>query len=61
MKKSKCKSENTLKQMKWKHNTSKSMGCYKSSSKSEVYSDVGLTKETKKISNKQPNLSTKGI
>ena len=37
------------------------MGCSKSSSKREVYSDTGLPLETRKISNKQPNLLFKGI
>ena len=31
------------------------MGCSKSSSKGEVYSDAGLSQEIRKISNKQPN------
>ena len=35
------------------------MGCSKSSSKREVYSDTGLPQEIPKISNKQPNLITK--
>ena len=33
----------------------------KSSSKREVYSDIGIPQETRKISDKQPNLPTKGI
>ena len=36
---------------KWKHNDPKSMGCSKSSSKREIYSDTGLPQETRKISN----------
>ena len=38
----------------------KSVGCSKSSSKREVYSDTSLTQETRKISNKQPNLTPIG-
>ena len=37
------------------------MGCSKSTSKREVYSDTILPKEIRKISNKQPNLPFKGI
>ena len=36
------------------------MGCSKSSSK-EVYSNTVLPQETRKISNKQPNLPSKDI
>ena len=39
-----------------KHNLTKSMGCNKSISKGEVHSDTGLPQETRKVSNKQPNL-----
>ena len=35
------------------------MGCNKSSSKKEVYSYTSLPRETRKISNKQPNLILK--
>ena len=35
------------------------MGHSKSSSKREVYSDISLPQETRKISNKQPNLMPK--
>ena len=45
--------------MKWKHNSSKSLGCSKSNSKREVYSNIGLPQEARKISNKQPNLTGK--
>ena len=44
---------------KWKHNNPKPMGCGKSSSKMEVYSDTSLLQETRKISNKQLNLTPK--
>ena len=37
------------------------MGCSKSSSKREVYSNIILPQETRKISNKQPNLTPKAI
>ena len=41
---------------KWKHSIPKSLGCSKRSSTKEVYNDTGLSKETRKNSNKQPNL-----
>ena len=44
---------------KWKHNDSKPMGCSKSSSKKEVYSNKILPQETRKTSNKQPNFTPK--
>ena len=37
------------------------MGCSKSSSKREVYSNTSVPQETRKISNKQPNLTPKAI
>ena len=37
------------------------MGCSKSSSKREVYSNIILPQETRKISNKQPNLTPEAI
>ena len=37
------------------------MGCSKSSSKREVYSNMILPQLTRKISNKQPNLTPKAI
>ena len=37
------------------------MGCSKSSSKREVYSNTILPQETRNISNKQPNLTPKEI
>ena len=39
----------------------KPMGCSKSSSKREVISIKILPQETRKLSNKQPNLPSKGI
>ena len=43
----------------WKHTDPKLMGCNKNSSKMEVYSNKILPQETRKISNKQPNLTSK--
>ena len=37
------------------------MGCSKSSSQTEVYSNTILPQETRKISNKQPNLTLKEL
>ena len=44
---------------KWKgrHNDPKPMGCSKSSSKREFYSNTILPQETEKISKKQPKLT----
>ena len=42
---------------KWKPNDPKPMGCSKISSKREVYTNTILSQETRKISNKQPNLT----
>ena len=39
----------------WKYDNPKPMGCSKSSSKREVYSNTILLQETRKISNKQSN------
>ena len=44
----------------WKHDDPKPMGYSKSSSKREVYSYTSLPQETRKISNKQSNLTPKG-
>ena len=38
----------------------KTFGCSKSGSKREIYSNIGLPQEVRKISNKQPNLTPKG-
>ena len=43
----------------WEHNNSKPMGCSKSSSKREVYSNTILPQETRKTSNRQPNFTPK--
>ena len=45
----------------WKHEDPKPTGCSKSSSKREVYSNTILPQETRKISNKQLNLTHKAI
>ena len=47
--------------MKIKCDFPKSMGCSKSNSKREVQSNAGLPQETRKITNKEHNLSSKGI
>ena len=43
----------------WKHNNSKPIGCSKSSSKREVYSNTILPQETRKTLNIQPNFTHK--
>ena len=45
----------------WEHDDPKPMGCSKSSSKRQVYSNTILPQEIRKISNKQPNLTRKAI
>ena len=45
----------------WKHDGPKPMGCSKSTSKREVYGNKILPQETRKISNKQPNLHLKQL
>ena len=54
------RSKNTWREIKAKHSDTKSMGCSKSSSKRKVYSDTRPIQETRKVSNKKPNLTTKG-
>ena len=44
-----------------KHNDPKSMGCSKSSSKRDVYSNTVFPQETRKVSNKQPSLIPKAM
>ena len=44
----------------WKHDDTKSMGCSNSRSKTDVYGNTILPQETRKISNKQSNLTPKG-
>ena len=45
---------------KWKHNKAKPLGCSKSGSKKEVYSNTALPQEARELSNTQPNLAHKG-
>ena len=45
----------------WEHNNLKPMGCSKSSSKREVYSNTILPQETRKTSNRQPTLHLKTL
>ena len=53
--------KNTQKQWQWKQDDPKAMGLSKSSSKGEDYSNKILPQETRKISNKKPNLTPKAI
>ena len=48
---------------KWKrkHDSIKPMGCNKSSSKREVFSNIILPQEKRKISNQQPKLTFKQL
>ena len=43
----------------WKRDNSKPMGCSKSSSNGEVYSNTILPQEIRKISNRQPKFTPK--
>ena len=43
----------------WKHNNSKPVGCSKTSSKREVYSNTILPQEIRSTSNRQPNFTPK--
>ena len=61
MMKSKRKIKNTLRQMTMKTHHTKSIGCSKSSSQREANSNIGFPQKTRKMSNKQPNLSPKRI
>ena len=51
--------KNTWKQIRTKHNDSKSMAFGKCSSKREVYSETSLSQERRKNSNKQNNITLK--
>ena len=51
----------TLRQMKWKYNFPKPTEFSRSRSKREFYNDTSLPYEKSKISNKPPNLTSKGI
>ena len=46
--------------MKMKHNSSGPLGCIKDGPKREVYGNISLSQETRKVSNTQANLTTKG-
>ena len=52
---------NYLVNLKWKPNSSKSLGCNESISKTDIYSSTGLPQETRKISNKKHKPHPKGI
>ena len=43
----------------WKHDNLKPMGCSKSSSEREVYSNTVLPQEIRETSNRQPNFISK--
>ena len=43
----------------WKYDNSKSMGCSKSGSKREVFSNTILPQETRKTLSRQPNFTSK--
>ena len=45
---------------KWKYDNSEPSGCSKGGPKREVYSNICFSQETGKISNIQPNLTSKG-
>ena len=49
------------KKWQWKHNNLKPLGCSKSSSKRQVYSNTILPQETRKTLNRQPNLHLKQL
>ena len=51
--------KNSRNKQQWKHNNSKPMGCNKSSSKREVYSETVIPQETRKTSNRLPNFTPK--
>ena len=53
--------QKTSGEMKIKTQLSKIYVTLKSGSKREVYSNIGLPQKERKISNKQPNLLSKGI
>ena len=50
--------QGTLKSL-LQHHSSKPMGCSKSSSKRDIYSNTILPQETRKTSNRKPNFSNK--
>ena len=50
---------NSRNKWQWKHDNSKPVGCSKSSSKREVYSNTILPQEIRKTLNRQPNFTPK--
>ena len=46
---------------KWKHNNPKPVGYCKNSAKGKVHSNTGISQETRKKSNKVPNLHLKQL
>ena len=50
---------NSRNKWQWKHDNSKPMGCNKSSSKKEVYSNTILLQEKRKTLNRQPKFTSK--
>ena len=59
LKKSKGKSKIPRNKRQWEHSNSKPMGCSKSSSKREVYSNTIVPQETRKTPNRQPKFTPK--
>ena len=57
----KWKHKDTKREMKMKTYGSKTCKCSKSSSKKPVYSNACLPQETRKVSNKQQNITPKAI
>ena len=53
------KKKNSRNKWQWKHNNSNPMGCSKSSSKREGYSNTILPQEIRKTLNRQPNFTPK--
>ena len=51
--------KNSRNKWQWKLNKSKPMGCSKTNSKREVYSNTILLQETRKTYNRQPNFKPK--
>ena len=51
--------KNSRNKWQWKHDNTKPMGCNKSSSKKEVYSNTILLQEKRKTLNRQPKFTSK--
>ena len=43
-----------------KHDSSEPLECSKGGPQRQVYSNIGLSQETRKVSNMQPNITPKG-